>query len=315
MPGTPLLQQLSAERAALAATLLPRIATLSVRRRRTISAIRWRDPYLITAAEALAGAEEVAWHAPLGADAVEAGPQRAEVVTADLTTDVAVIRTNGVASAQAAEAPTAMVTRDALTLGETVAIVGCDGRGALLRWSTVSVVGPAWRSRRGGQIAQRLEFDAALDERFEGALIADATGRVAAMQVAGPFGRSLGIPAQTIEAVLSAVERHGYLPRPYVGLRLQTLWLDSATAGRLGRRAARIPVVTGVDPDSPAAGVGLDVGDLIETIDREEVDGVDAVARALTARAPGSSLVLGLRRGGTHHERTLTVAERPRAAH
>ncbi len=310
MPVAPLLQQLSAERAALAATLVPRIATLSVRHRRTISAIRWRGPYLVTAAEALAGAEEIAWHAPAGAGGTET-PQRAAVIAADPATDVAIIRTDEPASGEAPKVP---VEQDPLTLGQTVAIVGCDGRGALLRWSTVSVVGPAWRSRRGGQIAQRLEFDATLDSRFEGALVAVATGHVAAMQVAGPFGRSLGIPAVTIEAVLSAVERHGYLPRPYLGLRLQTLWLDSTAAGRLGRDAARIPIITGVDSDSPAAGVGLELGDLIETVDGEEVDGVDAVARALTGRAPGSPLVLGLRRGGMRHERTLTVAERPRPA-
>jgi S1-C subfamily serine protease len=312
MPDASLLQQLSAERAALAATLLPRIATLTVRRRRTVSAIRWRGPYLITAAEALTGVEEVAWHAPTAADSPHAGHPHAEVVAADLTTDVAVIRTSDVASA---EAPTAPVVRDVLKLGETVAILGCDGHGALLQWSAVSVAGPAWRSRRGGQISQRLEFDAALDARFEGALIADAAGHVAAMQVGGPFGRSLGIPAQTIEGVLATVEQHGYLPQPYVGLRLQTLWLDSATADRLGRRAARIPVITGIDPDSPAAGGRLGVGDLIETVDGEEVDGVDAVARALAGKAPGSSLVLGLRRGGTSDQCRLTVAERPRAAH
>ncbi len=311
MPETPLLQQLSSERAALAATLLPRIATISVHRRRTVSAIRWKASYLITAAEPLAGIDEVTWLAPVG-ETSDAGPQRAQVIAADLTTDVAVIRT----STPAADTPDSpLPVRDALSLAETVAILGCDGRGALLRWSTVSVAGPAWRSRRGGRIAQRLEFDAALDTRFEGALVADAAGRIAAMQVTGPFGRSLGIPAQTIERVLATVEQHGYLPRPYLGLRLQTLWVDSASASRLGRRTARIPVVSGVDSDSPAAAAGVDVGDLIETIDGQEVDGVDAVARALTGTSPGSPVVLGLRRSGQVDQRTLTVAERPRSAH
>ncbi|HTX24848.1 MAG TPA: S1C family serine protease [Steroidobacteraceae bacterium] len=311
MPERSLLQQLSTERAALATHLVPRIATVAVGRRRSVSAIRWRPPYLITAAEALAGAEEVAWRAPLGADPSDTAPQRAEVVAADLATDVAVIRTQDVASAGAPAAP---LVRDALTLGETVAILGCDGRGALLRWSAVSVAGAAWTSRRGGQIAQRIEFDAALDARFEGALVADTAGRVAAMQVTGPFGRSLGIPAETIERVLSTVEQQGHLPRPYLGLRLQTLWLDAAAASRLGRRATRIPVVTGVDPDSPAARANLEPGDLIESVDGQEVDGVDAVARALTGTAPGASLVLGLRRGGASEPRTLTVVDRPRAA-
>jgi len=329
MPDTSLLEQLSAERAALATRLVPSIATVFVGRRRTVSAIRWRGPYLITAAEPLAGTEDVLWQSPLGLGAAaDAGPQRAEVVAADLTTDVAVIRTGGdtaipteasavlgARDAVASEAHGKPSGREVLRLGETVAIVGCDARGPLLRWSTVSAAGGAWRSRRGGQIAQRLEFAAALDARLEGALIADAAGRIAAMRVTGPFARSLGIPAETIERVLGTVEQHGYLPRPYLGLRLQTLWLDPATASRLGRRAGRIPVITGIDADSPAAGAGLEPGDLIETIDEQEVDGVDSVAGALMGTSPGASLVLGLRRGGASERRTVTVADRPRARH
>ncbi len=311
MPETSLLQQLSLERAALAGSLVPRLATVLAARRRTVSAIRWRGAYLITAAEPLAGIEEVQWRAAAGRDTPEAEPQRAEVIAADLATDVAVIRTQPGAASEACPPPP---QRDALTLGETVAIAGCDERGALVRWSMVSVAGAAWRSRRGGQIAQRLEFGAAVDARFEGALIADTAGRLAAMQVRGPFGRSLGIPAATIERVLETVDRHGHLPRPYLGLRLQTLWLDAGTATRLGRHAARIPVITGVDAESPAARAGLQPGDLIESIDDEEVDGVDAVAQALMGTTPGSPLVLGLRRGGAPEQRTLTVVERPRAA-
>jgi S1-C subfamily serine protease len=311
MPESPLLQQLSEERATLADALVPRIVAVAVGRRRSVSAIRWRGEYLITAAEPLAGIESIAWHSPYGAEA-DAGPQRAEIIAADPSTDVAVIRTNGSTQGTTAPAP---ILRDALKLGETVAIVGCDARGVLLKWSTVSVAGAAWRSRRGGQIAQRLEFDAALDPRFEGALIADAAGRVAAMQVTGPYGRSLGIPAQTVERVLRTVEQHGHLPRPYLGLRLQTLWLDAPTAAHLGRRAARIPVITGVDADSPAARAGVQLGDLIETIGDKEVDGVDAILQALTDATPGSSLVLRLRRGGKVEIRTLSVVERPRTSH
>ena len=312
MPASALLQQLSEERATLADTLVPRIVTVLAGRRRSLSAIRWRPPYLITAAEPLGGVERVAWHSPYGPEA-EADAQRAEVVATDLTTDVAVIRTSTDTNAQV-EAPPAPALREGLRLAETVAIVGCDPRGTLLRWSTVSVAGGAWRSRRGGRIAQRLEFDGALDARFEGALVADAAGRLAAMQVTGPFGRSLGIPAETVERVLRAVEQHGYLPRPYLGLRLQTLWLDAAAVAHLGRRSARIPVITGVEAHSPAAHAGVELGDLIETIDGQEVDGVDAILRALGDATPGAELVLRLRRGGKAETRTLKVIERPRTA-
>jgi S1-C subfamily serine protease len=52
------------------------------------------------------------------------------------------------------------------------------------------------------------------------------------------------------------VEQHGYLPRPYLGLRLQHLWLDEATRERWGRANRAIAAVAGVEAGSPADKAG-----------------------------------------------------------
>lgn len=228
-----------------------------------------------------------------------------EVVACDLTTDVAVIRMDG------HPAPN-LSFREELRLGESVIIAGRHTHGPLVSWGVVSVAGPGWRSRRGGDIAQRIEIAARLDDHLEGALIADAAGRIAAMLVPGPRGRALGIPASTIEGVLQSIERHGYLRRPYLGIRLQTLWIDSTVAARFGRHSRRTPVVVGVEVGSPAAAAGLEPGDLLETIGGREVDGVDGVMRALVRAPVGSTTELGFRRGGELQTRSLTVGEQPR---
>ena len=302
-----LLQQLSSESDVLVASLVPHVLSVATPRGRSSSAIAWRRPYVITAAEAVAGAERarLRWGKAAEGTLHEADGQLAAL---DLATDVAVIACPQVFDE--ASGP-ALTVRDALHLGERVAIVAADARGALAAWGSVRAVGPSWRSRRGGEITQRLELDAALERRFEGALIADMRGQAAAMLVPGPRAW-LGIPAETIERVLATLERHGYLPRPYLGVRLQNLWLDRQALVRYHRSSPRIAVIAGIEPGSPAEAAQLEPGDLIDTLDGREADGVDALTRWLTASAPGTSLTLGVRRGGQVQSRTLTIGERPR---
>ena len=232
------------------------------------------------------------------------------VVACDLATDVAVLRIDAGEPADAPVAnPAPPATADALEAGAGVIIVGRAQRGALVGFGTVRVSGPAWRSRRGGTIARRLEFDAALDARFEGALVADLAGVVGAMLVAGPRGSLLGIPAATIERIVSAVEQHGYLPRPYLGLRLQALWLDQATRGRWGRKSRSVAAVAGVELASPAEASGLAPGDLLEAVNGVTIDDVEGFAAQVAQSEPGRVLELQLRRGGAPQTVKITVAQ------
>jgi S1-C subfamily serine protease len=129
------------------------------------------------------------------------------------------------------------------------------------------------------------------------------------MLVRGPRGALLGIPAATIERIVAAVERHGYLPRPYLGLRLQALWLDEATREGWGRKARSIAAVSGVERDSPAASAGLAPGDLLEAIDGAAVDDVEGFAAQIAQSTPGRVLELQLRRGGVPRSVAITLAE------
>ena len=176
MNATNVLQRWSQERSQLAAALAPRTVAIALGAHRCVSGIRWRGPYIVTAAEALAGSDAVMLVS-------EHGETRAPVVACDLATDVALLR---VSDDQTYQLPTgsAPAADDAvLEAGAGVIIVGRGRRGPRVGFGTVRVAGPAWRSRRGGDIAQRLEFDATLDHHFEGALVADLTGVPRAMLV------------------------------------------------------------------------------------------------------------------------------------
>ncbi len=82
---TSVLQQWSLERSELAAALAPRAVAITLTKHRSVSGIRWRGAFVVTAAEAVAGSDEV-----LVASA--RSEKRELVIACDLSTDAAVLR-------------------------------------------------------------------------------------------------------------------------------------------------------------------------------------------------------------------------------
>jgi S1-C subfamily serine protease len=301
MSANSLLKQYSDERAALVQNALPKAVAVILGRRRVLSGTHWGGDLVITAAEAIGGAE----HVDIRLDGDELG---AEVIATDLTTDVAILRAAGGPGGHAPRPSPA----PALSVGETIAVVGRSLRGPSAIWGSVQLAGPAWNSRRGGRIDQRLELDVAFDPSFEGAAVIDMEGNIAAMAVPGPYDRVLGIPAATIEAVVAKVEQFGHLPKPYIGIRLQPLWLDDATRTKLGRKSRGIAAVGGVDAGSPAAEAHIELGDLLLALNGEPAESVNGLARRIASTNPGQTVALEVLRGGKPLTIQVQIAERPR---
>ena len=309
MAANSLLKQYSDERAVLVQNAVPKAAAIILGRRRIFSGIRWRDNLIVTAAEAIGGAEQV--DIQLDGDELEA-----RVFATDLTTDIAILRVSPGATSGAAANPGAAATSSAtarlLRVGETIAVIGRTLRGPAAIWGTVQLAGPAWNSRRGGKIDQRLELDVGFDPAFEGAAVIDTSGNVVAMAVPGPYHRVLGIPAATIETVLAKVDQFGHLPKPYIGIRLQPLWLDDDTRTKLGRKSRAIAAVGGIDAGSPAAQAHVELGDLLLTVDGEPAESVNGLARRIAGTNPGQTVALEVLRGGKPLTINVQIGERPR---
>jgi S1-C subfamily serine protease len=338
MAANSLLKQYSDERATLAQSALSKAAAIILGRRRVLSGIRWRDDLIVTAAEAIGGAEHVDVR-------LEGGELEAEVIATDLTTDIAILRTGAAreepatASAELASSAGASaagtegsasaggsaggdtMARDTasraasgslLRVGDTVLVVGRTLRGPAAIWGSVQLAGPAWNSRRGGKIDQRLELDVGFDTSFEGAAVIDMSGNIAAMAVPGPYYRVLGIPATTIETVVSKVDKFGHLPKPYIGIRLQPLWLDDETRNKLGRKSRGIAAVGGVDAGSPAADAHIELGDLLLALDGEPAERVNGLVQRIGGMSPGQSISLEVLWGGKPLTVSVRIGERPR---
>src|SRR4051812_29663013 len=307
MAANSLLKQYSDERAALVQNAVSKAAAIVLGRRRVLSGIRWRDDLIVTAAEAIGGAEQV--DIRLDADDLEA-----QVIATDLTTDIALLRVDSNPTNTTANA-TSGAPRPApslLRVGETIAVVGRTLRGPTAIWGTIQLAGPAWSSRRGGKIDQRIELDVGFDPSLEGAAVIDSSGNIVAMAVPGPYQRVLGIPTATIEAVVAKVDQFGHLPKPYIGIRLQPLWLDEDTRSRLGRKTRTIAAVGGVDAGSPAENAHIELGDLLLTLDGHAADSVNDMARRIASATPGQTITLEVLRGGKPLTVTVQIGERPR---
>jgi S1-C subfamily serine protease len=155
-------------------------------------------------------------------------------------------------------------------------------------------------------------LDIAFDPSFEGGAVIDMEGNIAAMAVPGPYDRVLGIPAATIGTVVAKVEQFGHLPKPYIGIRLQPLWLDDATRTKLGRKSRGIAAVGGVDAGSPAAEAHIELGDLLLALNGEPAESVNGLAQRIASTNPGQTVALEVLRGGKPLTIQVQIAERPR---
>jgi S1-C subfamily serine protease len=283
-------QQLSDALAGIVDRAAPSVVAVHSTRSRS-SGFVWRRSLIVTADEALDDEGDIAVVLPGGETAA------ANLVGRDPTTDVALLlvdRNN---------APPVTLESAPMHAGVLAWAVGSRQGAPIAAFGTVSFVGGAWRSFRGGEIDARIELDLSLRRAGEGGLAIDASGRAFGMVVFGPRRHVLVIPAATIERVAATLETHGKVPRGYLGLGLQPTKVEGVDG--LG------VMVMSVDPGGPGAAAGVRQGDVIIKWNDQPIQGVRMLLRTLGPATVGSTVKLALLRGGEPAEVHLTLSDRP----
>jgi S1-C subfamily serine protease len=294
-----MLTEWSAARRALAEQAALGVVGIDRGRGLRFSGIVWDSDTLVTAAEVLHGADSVTVRTAHESVA-------AEILACDLSVDIAVLKGRtgapGVSAGKSTE----------LCSGDDVVVAGRGRAGSAIVWTHVEQVGPAWRSRSGGELDRLIRLSPHLYPGLEGGGAFDLEGRLCAMAVRGPGHQTLGIPCETIERIVTTVLRYGRLPQPYLGVRLQPVRLDAPLRQQLERRGLEAAIVVGVEPDSPAAAARLMFGDLILAVAGQPVEnGIDL--KMALARVPlGSELAIQVYRAGAMLDTTVVVRERDR---
>ena len=285
-----------AARRALAEQVASSVVGIDRGRGVRFSGIVWDSDTLVTAAEILHGADSVTVHT--AHDIVAA-----EMLACDLSVDIAVLKAKTGAPGISAEKTTP------LSSGDDVLIAGRDQSAPAVVWSQVEQVGPAWRSRSGGELDRLIRLSPGLPPTLEGGGAFDLEGRLCAMAVRGPRHTTIGIPRETIERIVTTVLQHGHLPQPYLGVRLAPVRLDETLRQQLSRKGPEAAIVVGVLPDSPAA-ASLLFGDLILSVAGQPIENAIDLKIALTRMPLGSPTGVQVYRAGARLDTTVILRER-----
>lgn len=251
------------------------------------------------------------------ADAVEVVLQDgrvlpAEVIGRDPATDLAVLRVD------AGEVLPHVVfgDSDAARVGDWVVAIGNPfGLGGSL---TVGVISARGRDI-GGQYDDYLQSDVSINRGNSGGPLFNLDGEVIGVNTAifSPTGASVGIsfsvPSAVAGPVIAQLIEHGETRRGWLGVNVQPVTPDMARA--MGLSSARGAVVTRIDPEGPAAGTGLQAGDVILAIGGRAVADDRRLTRIVAETEPGARVRLEVFRRGESLTLNVEIARlRERAA-
>jgi S1-C subfamily serine protease len=282
-------QDLSAAFARLVGIAAPSIVAVKSAHSRS-SGFFWRPGLIVTADESLSEEGDFTVTLPSGESLA------ARIVGRDHTTDIAVLRVDR------SDQPPILLETQAVPVGALALAVGAEDGAPTTALGVVSRSTGPWWSLRGGEINARIELDLRMRQSAEGGPAIEATGRAIGMTVFGPRRRVLVIPSATIERVAARLEKHGHIPRGYLGLGFQLVAIGGGGRGVM---------IMNVEPQGPGAKAGVHQGDIIVTWNNEPVRHVRSLLRALGPDSVGQTVTLGLRRGGETKNVPLTIAERP----
>jgi S1-C subfamily serine protease len=226
-----------------------------------------------------------------------------EVVGADPLSDLAIAR-----ALAATLQPVPIGNADQLRVGQLVVAVGNPmGFSGSVTSGVVSGLGRSLATADGNGhrrfIEDVIQTDAALNPGNSGGALADWQARLIGVNTAvAGMGLGLAVPMNaTTQAILSALMRNGRVRRAYLGIAGGNRALPPAIAQKLGRKAG--VEVQEVVSGSPAAGGGLQTGDIIVSVADAPVAKTGDLQRLMVEAQIGSKVALSVLR----HERLITL--------
>ena len=217
---------------------------------------------------------------------------RAKVVGKDTKLDVAVLELQNAPH----DLPVAALGQsDVLRVGEYVVAIGNPfGLGNTVTMGIVSAKG---RSIGAGPYDDFIQTDASINPGNSGGPLFNLRGQVIGINTAiNPQGKGIGfaIPIDAAKQVLPQLIATGHVARGRLGVVIQGMDEDLAKA--LGMDHPRGALVEEVEPGSPAEKAGIKSGDVLLSVDGQDVPHSEELPRMIAAHKPGTQVKLTIQR-------------------
>ncbi|MFT3835816.1 MAG: trypsin-like peptidase domain-containing protein [Myxococcaceae bacterium] len=227
--------------------------------------------------------------------------EEAEIVGADDTTDLAVVRTRRTGLTVLPLTETSRVK-----VGQVVIAMGHPfGFERSVTMGVVSALERRLPGRDGAVLDGLIQTDAAINPGNSGGPLLSVRGEVVGINTAMlPYAQGIGfaVPATTASWVAALLLRHGTVRRRFLGIAAKNETLAAELAGRVGQpRGIRI---VDVGRGGPAAAAGLEPDDLVINVNGTQVLTIDELQRQL-ALDVAESLPLTVWHRGSKLERTV----------
>jgi putative serine protease PepD len=228
----------------------------------------------------------------------------AEVLGTDVSSDLAVLRVDPGSVDRLRPLP--LADSDRVRVGDAVVAVGNPfGLDRTATAGIVSAVGREIRAPDGFQIDHVIQTDAPINPGNSGGPLLDARGRVIGVntQIAtggtssGNVGIGFAVPSNTVREVLPELVRGERIRRPFLGV--------TSAPHPAGAE------IQGVTPGSPAAGAGLQAGDVITGVNGTVVTDPDDLSSVVSGLEPGNEVELEVTRDGEQRTFDVELGTRP----
>jgi serine protease Do len=231
---------------------------------------------------------------------------QAKVVGADPQTDLALIKI-----ASQIDLPYVRFATTEPKIGDWVLPIGNPfGLGGTV---TAGIVSARGRDIGESPYNDFIQIDAPVNRGNSGGPTFNVRGEVIGVNTAiySPSGGSVGvafdIPAEAVKLVVEQLKSKGHVTRGSIGVQLQTVTPMIAEA--VGLKKAQGALVAQVEAHGPAARHGIEAGDVITTVNDQEVKEPREFARTIAGIVPGTSVKLGLFRNGREKSVVVKLGE------
>jgi serine protease Do len=233
----------------------------------------------------------------------------AKLVGIDEKTDLALLRVDSNEALPYARFGDSETTR----VGDWVVAIGNPfGLGGS---ATAGIVSARGRDIQSGPYDDFFQIDAPINQGNSGGPLFDLSGRVIGINTAiyspngGNVGIGFAIPSKLAESVIDQLRTKGQVERGYLGVTIQPV--DEDIAKSLGLESANGALVASVVSGGPAEKAGIEAGDVILSIDGDDVAQVKELTRKIAAMAPDARAEIEVLRHGERKKLDVRIGKTP----